>query len=451
MLAFINGIGIGPHRLMAQYSEISSEEACDLLPISDKSALDRSSKDLEERDGAYLLSGPQCATVIFKFCVGAGWFSLPSAFQYSGVLVGVVWIFMCGALTTYGMQRLVQTSWEVARRNGTESAYFGDIGEACGRLFSERCGLILRWMVNIIISITALGLACPLVLFLADIWKQAFEEQNIVQLDISIWILIVLILIFPSIFVRKPVFLAWFSVVANTSLFLTVVAVFVNIFRTTSDWKVDNTVKWSKLPLTFGITLYAFEIAPFILSVENKTKKPKQLPLVINVVMLGVSFMYAVLGSFGYISCFPDCQDSIVLNLPDLWYYSVAKILLGFATLCGLVFVSFIVYDAIEPILEALVPENRFYVVALLFRMLVITFSAAISACVPQLGNVISFCGSFVAISAGFLLPAATHTLLLYKQLSRFTIAANIIFSFCGIFILIAGVYTSVSEIISDY
>ena len=175
---------------MAQYSELSSEEACDLLSISDKSGLDRSSKDPGERDGAYLLSGPQCATVIFKFCVGVGWFSLPSALQYSGVLVGVVWIFICGALTTYGMQRLVQTSWEVAQRNGAESAYFGDIGDACGRLLSERWGLILRWMVNIIISITALGLACPLILFLANIWRQAFQEQDIVQLDISIWILI---------------------------------------------------------------------------------------------------------------------------------------------------------------------------------------------------------------------------------------------------------------------
>ena len=167
--------------------------------------------------------------------------------------------------------------------------------------------------------------------------------------------------------------------------------------------------------------------------------------------MLGVSCLYAVFGSFGYISCFPQCQDSIVLNLPDLWYYSVAKILLGFAAMCGLVFVFFIVYDAIEPILEAQVPENRFYVVSLLFRMLIITCSAAISACVPQLGNIMSFCGSFVAISAGFLLPAATHTLLLYKQLSRFTIAANLVFLFCGILVLIAGVYTSISEIVNNY
>jgi hypothetical protein len=34
-----------------------------------------------------LFRGVQCATLLFKFCVGVGWFSLPAAFQYSGVLV----------------------------------------------------------------------------------------------------------------------------------------------------------------------------------------------------------------------------------------------------------------------------------------------------------------------------------------------------------------------------
>jgi hypothetical protein len=31
--------------------------------------------------------------MIFKFCVGAGWFSLPAAFQYSGVLISEARIY----------------------------------------------------------------------------------------------------------------------------------------------------------------------------------------------------------------------------------------------------------------------------------------------------------------------------------------------------------------------
>jgi amino acid permease len=102
-----------------------------------------------------------------------------------------------------------------------------------------------------------------LIRFFCRFW-QGFEEQKIVQLDLEVWILIVFLVVFPSIFVRKPVFLAWFSIVANIFLALSTVAVFVNIFSTTSDWKIDNTVEWPKLPLTFGMTLFAFEIAPFV-------------------------------------------------------------------------------------------------------------------------------------------------------------------------------------------
>jgi hypothetical protein len=40
--------------------------------------------------------------------------------------------------------------------------------------------------------------------------------------------------------------------------------VFVNVFSTSSSWKVNNTVRWSKLPLTIGVVFFAFEIVPFV-------------------------------------------------------------------------------------------------------------------------------------------------------------------------------------------
>jgi hypothetical protein len=62
-----------------------------------------------------------------------------------------------------------------------------------------------------------------------------------------------------------------------------------------------------------------------------------------------------------------------------------------------------------------------------------------------------SLTGSFVTATIGFLLPAVSHTLLLYNQLSRYTIVANIIFLFAGLLVLFSGVYTSIVEIANDY
>ena len=95
-------------------------------------------------------------------------------------------------------------------------------------------------------------------------FSQAFEEQDIVHLDIAVWILIVYVFVFPSIFIRRPDFLAWCSIIANIFEVIAIVAVFVNVFSTSSSWKVNYTVRLSKLPLTIGVVFLAFEIAPFV-------------------------------------------------------------------------------------------------------------------------------------------------------------------------------------------
>ena len=38
----------------------------------------------------FILRGFQSGMMIFKFCVGAGWFSLSAAFRYSGFLVSKI-------------------------------------------------------------------------------------------------------------------------------------------------------------------------------------------------------------------------------------------------------------------------------------------------------------------------------------------------------------------------
>ncbi|XP_028406640.1 proton-coupled amino acid transporter 1-like [Dendronephthya gigantea] len=438
---------------MPQYDESRDEEGNHLLPVLDKSLQNESSKshNADERDGKHLLSGYQCAVLIFKFCVGAGWFSLPAAFQFSGVLVGVILVCVCGGLTIFGMQRLVTTSWEVARRNGTETAFFGDIGAACGKLLNERWEQIGRLVVDIFLLIASFSMVCAIILFVAHIWKQAFKEQNIIELEIIVWVLIVYFILLPTIFIQRPDFLAWFSLIANIFEVITIVSLMVHIFSKTSNFKVNNTVTWSKLPLTVGMVFFAFEIAPFILSVENKTRKPRQLPLVINVIMIGVSCTYVFVGSIGYVSCFPECQDSIILNLPNFWFYSVCKILMGLAGCASIILSSYVAYETFAPILKSQVPEHQFRLISLMFRTLLLTFAAAFTASIPQLGNVISLAGSFVTGTIGFLLPAVAHTLLLYNQLSRFTIITNVIFLLCGLFVLFAGVYTSIVEIVEDF
>ena len=93
---------------------------------------------------------------------------------------------------------------------------------------------------------------------------QAFEEQNILTLDLTVWILIIFLLILPSTFIRRPDFLGWWSLIANIIEVITIISLFINIFSSSSSWKVQTSVNWSKIPLTIGIAFYVFEIAPFV-------------------------------------------------------------------------------------------------------------------------------------------------------------------------------------------
>jgi hypothetical protein len=48
---------------------------------------------------------------------------------------------------------------------------------------------------------------------------------------------------------------------------------------------------------------------------------------------------------------------------------------MGFSGIFGLVFVYIVGYDTFDPVLKNQVPENRFYVMSLLLRILILTIS----------------------------------------------------------------------------
>ena len=179
-------------------------------------------------------------------------------------------------------------------------------------------------------------------------------------------------------------------------------------------------------------------------------EKPNKLPFVINVVMACITVLFGVLGATGYASCFPDCQDSILLNLPGTWYYSVVKILLGLASTVGTVLGVFICFNIVEPILKKLFPENRFLVASCMIRMFVLTFAAGITASVPELGNIMSLSGNLTNPTLSLIFPAIGHIALFYKTASRITIAKDIALLFCGLTILVIGIYTCLYYIIHD-
>ena len=52
---------------------------------------------------------------------------------------------------------------------------------------------------------------------------------------------------------------------------------------------------------------------------KNVMREPNKIPLIVNIVMAIVTVLYGLMGATGFASCFPECKDSILLNLPETW------------------------------------------------------------------------------------------------------------------------------------
>jgi membrane-bound ClpP family serine protease len=77
-------------------------------------------------------------------------------------------------------------------------------------------------------------------------------------------------------------------------------------------------------------------------------------------------------------------------------------------------------------------------------------FTAGITAAIPELGNVMSLAGTLTNPTLSLIFPAIGHITLFYKTASRTSLATDIALLFCGLFILVIGLYASLYYIIHD-
>lgn len=100
---------------------------------------------------------------------------------------------------------------------------------------------------------------------------QGFEQLGVAKMEQRSWILIVYCFLFPLLQIRKPNILAVCSLLANILTLVGTITVFVYIFSVKTfdahlrNWRAKNEVQWTKLPLTIGVTYYAYQlVAPLV-------------------------------------------------------------------------------------------------------------------------------------------------------------------------------------------
>merc|ERR1712071_682903 len=86
--------------------------------------------------------------------------------------------------------------------------------------------------------------------------------------------------------------------------------------------------KWASLILAFGQMMIAFEGAPFIFSVQAKTREVEKFGGILTFAMSIVAVVYVLMGVLGYLAYGDNTLASILSNMPDGPFYNALRGLL---------------------------------------------------------------------------------------------------------------------------
>lgn len=142
-----------------------------------------------------------------------------------------------------------------------------------------------------------------------------------VDLDVRLYIAIVVL---PCIIlgqIRQLKYLVPFSAIANLFIVITFAITLYYMFN--GPLQISQRPmfsSFSQLPLFLSTVIFSMEGIGVVMPVENAMKKPQNFlgcPGVLNTAMITIVILYAVIGFFGYVRYGDDVKGSITMNLPD--------------------------------------------------------------------------------------------------------------------------------------
>lgn len=398
---------------------------------------------------------------LLKGSLGTGILAMPLAFRHAGLYFGLIATFVIGFICTYCIHVLVRCSYILCQRMKVPSLSFADVAENAfltGRPSLRKYSGFARGLVDLFLCVDLLGCCCVYVVFVSKNLKQVADFYDY-KLELSIWMLILLIPLILLNLIRNLKFLAPFSMIANVLTAAAMTITFYYIFN--GGWAPANEqapiADWNSLPLFFGTAIFALEGIGVVMPLENNMKTPQNFlgcPGVLNLGMFLVVSLYTGFGFFGYLKFGNNIQGSITLNLPqgDILAQSV-KVMIAVA-----IFVTYSLqfYVPMEIIWKSI--KHRFTsnetVYEYILRVFLVICTVVIAILVPELGPFISLIGAVCLSMLGLIFPSIIEIITYQAEpgkISPLMIFKNIFIISFGILGFVTGAYTSIFEIIRDH
>ncbi|KAJ1528880.1 hypothetical protein ONE63_007250 [Megalurothrips usitatus] len=405
---------------------------------------------------------------LLKGSLGSGILAMPMAFKNGGLIFGFVGTILIGLVCTHCVQLLVRSAQTLCVRlqkpaldmAGTAYAAF-----TSGPVALRPYAVVARRFVTTALFCTYyFGLTAYVVFIGASIQQVSPTEPSGDDAGRRSFIALLVVLLVPLAMIRKLKHLVPFSMVANLCIVVGFAITLYYLFRENIATDINNlnyTTSLKGLPIFFATVLFAMEGIGMVMPVENTMENPRRLlgwNGVLTIAMAIVVTLFTGMGLLGYLHYGNAVEASITLNLPAGEIPAqVVKLLLAVAILFTYPLQLYVALGIAWAQLEPYISNSMHNVVQNSMRVVMVLGTIVVALAVPNLGPVISLLGALFFSILGLFIPAVVDTATHWDQGAGASTGNVYLFTKNGVLIVVslmsvvAGTYSSVLDIISEY
>lgn len=416
----------------------------------------------EHRKVAHPTSDTETLVHLLKGSLGSGILAMPMAFLNAGLWFGLGATFAVGLICTYCVHILVKCAHTLCRRRQIPALGFADIAETAfldGPEQLIKYSRLVRFLINSFLVVDLLGCCCVYIVFVATNVRQVVEHYcPDLDLDIRVYIVMLLIPLILINLIRSLKFLTPFSLIANILMAVGVVITFYYIFTDLPSVSERPAVaSITQMPMFFGTVIFALEGIGVVMSLENNMKTPTHFigcPGVLNFGMGFVISLYTLVGFLGYLKYGEKTEGSITLNLPTEEFAAQSvKLMIAIAIFLTYALQFYVPMEIIWKNIKGTFSHHQ-NIAEYSLRITLVIGTVAIAAAIPNLGPFISLIGAVCLSTLGLIFPSLIELVVLWESgLGRYNwiLWKNIALMLFGVLGFVTGSYVSIQEIIAEY
>ncbi|XP_058802943.1 proton-coupled amino acid transporter-like protein pathetic [Phymastichus coffea] len=416
----------------------------------------------QHRDSKHATSNFGAAAHLIKASLGSGILAMPAAVKNGGLLFGGIGVIVIGIVCSHCVHILVRSSQVLCRK--TRSPHL-DYPETAAAAFEfgpkplRRFSGFVRSLVSCALVATQVGVTCTYVVLIAGGIKQLGNYYFHVNVDLRLYIAIIIpVLVFFG-QIRHLKMLVPFSLLANAFMSVSFAMILWQLCQKFKPLdELHYIADWDKIPKFFATVIFAIEGIGTVMSIENSMSRPQQFlgcPNVLNVSMTVVIALYAAMGILGYLNYGETAEGSISNNLPiETAFGQTVKILISLAIAFTYGLQFFVPLEIISNAVKQKLSHKYQCLGETGVRVCMVMLTVIVAVAVPTLEPFISLVGAVFFSFLGVCIPAIVETVSCWDGHLGFgywRIWKNVVLVLFSMLALSTGTWVSVLDIIDQY